>query len=127
MPKLRTLHFRNLPKTDLTGSFLPMDYMVKSLASVILESHARGKSSSRQNPLTTIAFGAPVYSDIHIGSNHFFRNPVRDYLQLRVYHVDYKYQSVLGPSPTVTQVAKGIADDAAICHDKDLLNEYWLA
>ncbi len=126
MPKLRTFHCRNLPEISLTESFQPMDYVVKSLASIFLD-HARGKSSSRQNPLTTIAFGVPVYSDIHIGSNHFFRHPVRDYLQLRVYHVDHKYQSVLGPSPTVTQVAKGIADDAAICHDKDLLNAYWLA
>lgn len=100
--------------------------MVKSLASAIMDKYPPGKSSTCQKPLTTIAIGAPVYRDIHIGSNHFPRDSGRDFLQLRVYHVDHQYQSVLGPSPIVTQVAKGTADDAVMCLDKDLLNEYWL-
>lgn len=126
-PKLRTLHLRNLPKTDLTSSFLPTDDIVKSLAFAIQDMYSRGKPPNRQMALTTIALGAPLYRDIHIGSNHFPSEPVRDYLQLRVYHVDYKCQSVLGPSPTVTQVAKGTADDATTCFDKDVLHEYWLS
>ena len=127
MPKLRTLHLRNLPTTNVTESFLPTDYMVKSLASALLDSYARTKPSSLPKPLTTIALGHPLYRDIHIGSNHFPSDPIRDFLQLRVYHVDYRYRSVLGPSPTVTQVAKGTADDATTCLDKDILHEYWLA
>lgn len=127
MPKLRTLHFRNLPKTDLTTSFIPNDYMLKSFVSAFLGLDAGGKRSKRQKLLTTIAIGAPVYRDIHIGSNHFPSDPARDFLQLRVYHVDYKYQSVIGTSPTITLVARGTADDATTCLDKEALHEYWLA
>lgn len=101
--------------------------MIKGLANAVLDVFNCGNSSIRQNSLTTIALGAPVYRDIHMGSNCFPSDPVRDYLQLRVFHVDYGYQSVLGPSPVVTQVAKGTVDDATICVDKDLLQEYWLA
>lgn len=127
MPKLRTLHLRNLPRTDLTASFLATDYMVKGLASSVLDLYAGGKPSKGQKSVTTIALGAPIYRDTHIGSNYFPSDPVRDYLQLRVYHVDYKYQSAIGPSPTITQVAKGTAYDATTCQDKDILHEYWLA
>ena len=127
MRKLRTLHFRNLLKTDLTTSFLPTEYMVKGLASALLDVYVGDSPSNGQKSLTTVAFGAPVSRDIHIGSNHFPSDPVRDFLQLRVYHVDYKYQSVLGPSPTVTQVAKGIANGATTCLDKEVLHAYWLA
>ena len=127
MPKLRTLHLRNLPKTDLTACCVPIDYMVKGFASAFLELDTGGIPFKHQNSLNTIALGAPVYRDLHIGSNHFPRDPVQDFLQLRVYHVDYKYQSVIGPSPTVTLVAKGTADDATTCLDKEVLHEYWLA
>ena len=127
MPKLRTLHIRNLPKTALTELCLPTDYLVRGIASAILDAYARGKLSNRRKSLTTIALGAPLYRDIHIGSNHFPKDPTRDFLQLRVYHVDYEYQSAIGPLPTVTQVAQGTADDATTCLDKDILHEYWLA
>ena len=127
MRKLRTLHLRNQPKTDLTKAFLATNYIVKGLASSILDWYAGGKPSEGHKSLTAIALGAPVYRDLHIGSNHFPRDPVQDFLQLRVYHVEYKYQSVIGPSPTVTLVAKGTADDATTCLDKEFLHEYWLA
>lgn len=127
MPKLQTLHFRNLPKTSLTEIYLSTDHLVKGIASTILDAYARGKVSNRPKSLTTIALGAPLYRDIHIGSNHFPKDPTRDFLQLRVYHVDYKYQSAIGPLPIVTQVAKGTADAATTCLDKDILHEYWLA
>ncbi len=128
MPKLRTLHFRNLPKIALTEiCLLPTDYLVKGIASAILDSYAHGKLSNRRGSLATIALGAPLYRDIHIGSNHFPNDLSRDFLQLRVYHVDYKYQSAIGPLPIVTQVAKGTADAATTWLDKDILHEYWLA
>ena len=126
LPKLRTLHLRNLPKLDLTTSYLPTDYLVKGIASNMLDRYADGNPSNRRNSLITIALGAMLYRDVHIGSNYFPSDPVHDYLQLRVYHVDLSYQSVLGPSPTVTQVAKGFVDDVTMCSDKDLLSEYWL-
>ena len=126
LPKLRTLHLRNLPKVDLTTSYLPIDYLVKGIASKILDRYADGKPSSRRKSLITIALGAVLYRDIYTGSNHFPRDPVHDYLQLRVYHVDLSYQSILGPSSTVTQVAKGFVDDVTMCFDKEVLSEYWL-
>lgn len=127
MKTLRTLHIRNLPKSDLNAACLPTDYMVKSLATMVADILAKGIRSNHPPLLNTIAIGTPVYRDIYIGSNHFPHDPARDYMQLRVYHVDYKCQSILGTSPMVTQVAKGTADDAATCLDKDLLHDYWLA
>ena len=127
MPKLRTLHIRNLPPTELNKSYLPTDYMIKGLAYAVLDAFTCGNSSTRQKSITTIAVGAPVYRDIHIGSSCLPSNLVRGFLQLRVYHVDHEYQSILGPSPVVTQVAKGTADDATTCVDKDILHKYWLA
>lgn len=101
--------------------------MVRGIASAIVDVYARGEPAARPNSLTTIALGAPVCGDIHIGSNHFPRDSVRDFLQLRVYHVDYRYPSALGPMYVVTQVAKGTAFDATACIDEDVLHQYWLA
>ena len=127
LPKLRTLHLRNLPTTNLTESYLPVDYLVRGTACTVLDRYADNKSLNRRKSLITIALGASLYQDIVIGSNHFSSDPVHDYLQLRVYHVDFNYQSVLGPLPTVTQVAKGFIDAATMCSDKDLLRQSWLA
>ena len=126
LPKLRTLHLRNLPEIDWTESYLSTDYLVKGIACTILDRYADSKPSNGRKTLIAIALGEPLYRDFHIGSNHFPSDPVRDYLQLRVYHVDFNYQSLLGPSPTVYQVAKGFVDDATMCSDKELLCEYWL-
>lgn len=127
MKTLRTFHIRNLPEIDFNETYLPIVYAVQSLAKLIADILASGKKSDHLPLLDTIALGAPVYRDIHVGSNHFPSESVRNFLQLRVYHVDYGYQSVLGPSPTVTEVAKGTADDATTCIDKGILHEYWLA
>ena len=126
LPKLRTLHLRNLPTIASTELYVSMDYLVKGIACTALDGYTGGKPSKRRKSLITIALGATVYRDIYTGSSHVNRDPVHDYLQLRVYHVDFSYQSVLGPSPTVTQVAKGFVDDATMCFDKELLCEYWL-
>lgn len=127
LPNLRTLHLRNLPTTNLTETYLPVDYLVRGTACKVLDRYADSKSLNRQKSLVTIALGASLYQDTVIGSNHFSSDPVHDYLQLRVYHVDFNYQSVLGPLPTVTQVAKGFIDAATMCSDKELLRQCWLA
>ena len=127
LPKLRTLHLRNLPQIGLTTFYLPIDYLVKGIASNVLDSYANSNPFNCRNSLIKIALGASIYRDVHIGSNHFPSDLARDYLQLRVYHVDFNNQSVLGPSPTVAQVAKGFVDDATMCSDKELLCEHWLA
>ena len=100
-----------------------MDYLVKSIACIALDGYIGGKLSTCRKSLTTIALGAASFEDIY---ESVIYNRVQDYLQLRVYRVDLNYESVLGPSPTITQVAKGFVDDATMCFDKDLLSEYWL-
>ena len=103
-----------------------MDYLVKAIAYTALDGYTGGKPSKRRKSLITIALGAADFEDIYEGTSRVIDDPVQDYLQLRVYHVDLSYQSVLGPSPTLTQVAKGFVDDAAMCFDKELLCEHWL-
>ena len=100
--------------------------MVRGIASGIVDVYARSGTSDHRRSLTTIALGTPVYGDIHIGSNHFPRDPVRDFIQLRVYRVDCRCPSALGSMDRVTQVAEGTAFDAAECVDEDVLHQYWL-
>ena len=117
-----------MPSIDPAGCIVPIDCMAKSLASAVLDTYLRSQPSNCQRPLTTIALGVPTYADVHIGCNHFRKDSIREYLQLRVFYVDYHYRSVRGPTPTVTEVATGVADDATMCVDQDFLNEsYWLA
>ena len=125
LPKLRTLHLRNLPTIASVEFYIPMDYMVKGIACAALDGYTGGKPSERRKSLTTIALGAILCEDFDTDSSCVDLDPVHDYLQLRVYHVDLNYQSVLGPSPTATQVAKGFVDDATMCFDKELLCEHW--
>lgn len=112
---------------NLNESFLPTGFMVYGLATMVANFLAKGEQSDLSPLLDTIAFGVPVYRDIHIGSNHFPRDLVRDFLQLRVYHVDYNYQPVFRTNLVVTDLVKGSADDTSLCLDRDVLHQYWLA
>lgn len=102
---------------------MPMEYYVKGLATMVVDI----ANATRKSKLKTIAIGAPFYRDLYIGLHHAIRTPVSDLLSLRVYSVDYNYQSPSGPSPVLSQIIKGAAYSSEDeLYPKDLLNDYWL-
>ena len=85
--------------------------------------------------LKTIALGALTYRDVYVGEkwrdsctllDTSTLNQTDDYLQLRVYHVDYCY-TVLGThSPLLTLMTKGCPCDFPPYSDIKILEPYWL-
>ena len=122
MPCLEALNIRNLP--ELTGrTTFPIDYFVKGLASRFVDI-----INKEQKPtLTTVALGAPLYSDIHIGTYHIVHTRASDFLRFRMYHVDYSYRSSVSVSPVLSEVIKGAASTCEeSLYPKHFLDKYWL-
>ena len=97
MPDLEVINIRNLPLLNARLAIPHMDYFVKSLAAMFVE---------------TVALGAPLYKDVNIGTHHVAHTPVSDFLRFRVYNVDYNYPSPSGLSTVLSELAKGAAVSA---------------
>ena len=123
MTSLEAFNIRNLP--EISGKVaMPMDYFVKSLAAMFVD--VAGKAE-RPDSLRTIAIGAPLYQDLHIGTHHVIHTDLSDYLRFRVYDVDYNYPSRMGRSPTLREIVRGAANtsEEQFSHES-LLYSYWL-
>ena len=128
---------------DLDGS--AVEPVLRGLATTIVD--LIRSSPDRQVPLetmeggysvpglTTIALGALTYRDVYVGEkwrdsgtliDESTLDKLDDYLQLRVYHVDYCY-TVLGKySPLLTLMTKGCPCDFPPYSDITILQPYWL-
>ena len=102
---------------------MPMDYFVKGLAAMFVDIINKG----RKPTLTTVALGAPLYTDLHIGTHHIVHTPVSDFLRFRMYHIDYNYRSSAGVSPVLSEIIKGATSTyEKSSYPKHFLDNYWL-
>lgn len=139
-PNLKVLNIRNMPETQ---DELAVEPMLRGLATTMMD--LIRSSPDRRIPLEengcavlelkTIALGALTYRDVYVGEKWreantsldiSTLNQTDDYLQLRVYHVDYCY-TVLGKhSPLLTLMTKGCPWDFPPYDDIKILQPYWL-
>ena len=141
-PNLKVLNIRNMPANE---DDLAVETVLRGLATTVVD--LIRSSPDRPVPgrmfdtgygvpeLKTIALGALTYRDVYVGEK--WRGPDTifdtstlnksdDYLQLRVYHVDYCY-TVLGThSPLLTLMTKGCPCDFPPYSDMKILKPYWL-
>ena len=123
MPYLEVLNIRNLPEISVKTA-MPMDYFVKGLAATFVDIVNKERKSTL---LKIVALGAPLYTDMKIGTHHIVHTDVSDLVRLRVYSVDYDYPSPSGLAPVLSQIVKGAAcntDDGL--SQSELLYDYWL-
>lgn len=125
MPCLEVLNIRNLPQLSARLPMPHMDYFVKSLATMFVDTVNKERESTLL--LKTVAVGAPLYRDLLIGTHALPDTVLSDYVRFRVYSVDYRYPSPTSFSNVLSEVAKGaaVSADEAFTHKK-LLNDYWL-
>ena len=123
MPHLAAFNIRNLPA--ISGRVaMPMDYFVKGLATLFVDvTNKQGRLDS----LRTIALGAPLYRDLHIGTHHVIHTDLSDYLRFRVYIIDHIYPSPIGTSPVLREIVRGAANTSEEKFSESyLLDNYWL-
>ena len=115
MKKLKHLSIRNMPQMASTLGPTP-EFLLKSLANIFVDIVNLHKPSGCGPLLRTLAIGAPLYRDVRVGTNHFSNNLVYDpsveFLQFRIYQVDYNYESLQPLATAVSLIAKGTPDDA---------------
>lgn len=114
MKWLRHFNIRNLPNMPTMDHFLlPVENTLQGLADMFMGIVNAGRPTERYPQLDTIAIRALLYRDIKIRISQFSSNPiaelVADFLQIRIYNVDYNYRSPLlsDTSMVVSQIAKG--------------------
>lgn len=123
MKRLQLLNIRNMPELPAAYCPLALDYTLKGLATMFIDI-ADTKRNPKCTPLLKIiAIGAPLYRDNRIGTNQFPDNHVVDFLQLRVYHVDYDYQSGGTHQYVLSQVAKGTQNE--VCGSLGIRDWLW--
>ena len=140
-PKLEVLNIRNMPETR--GEFI--EPVLRGLATTIVDlirsspdrrvPGGRLESGYGVPELRTIALGALTYRDVYVGEkwrdsctilDTSTLTPTDDFLQLRVFHVDYCY-TVLGKySPLLTLMTKGCPCDFPPYNGIKILQPYWL-
>lgn len=128
MKRLESFSVRNTPKIDRSIlNALLIDHTIKGFATRFLEIINQGRCPGPSPLLKTISIGALLYRDVNIGASQFSKNLAVDALQLRIYHVDYDYQSLGVHSIVVTQIAKGTPHETWRLGVYDFpLWSYWL-
>ncbi len=127
LSQLQTLNIRNLPKATKFRTWLPNDYMMEGLATMLINIATKNARSDQTLALKTIAIGASTYGNVMLGMNHYTPNIASTFLQLRIYHVNYdcRYRSSL--SPKLHLIARGTSADACGNADNlDIFRPYWL-
>lgn len=77
--------------------------------------------------LKTLAIGALTYGNVRMGVNHYPLYRFANFLQLRIYRVEYNGPAPGHRSPRLHLVAKGTpADAVGIAENLDIFETYWL-
>ena len=77
--------------------------------------------------LRTVAIGASTYGSMMMGVNSYPMHQTADFLQLRIYHIDYDVWSQGIKKPRPRLIAKGTPSDArGNAENLDLFSVYWL-
>ena len=111
----------------MTLSCLPNDYLVEIAGTMLLDIITQDTKPEQAIPLKTLAIGAATYGNARIGGGYYTGNRVSDYLQLRIYHVNYdcRYRNPL--STSLQLIAKGTPADAlGRAEYLDIFKLYWL-
>lgn len=123
MSALEVLNIRNIPQSKRRLTMPHVDYFVKSLVAMFVDIMNKDRESTL---LQTVAIGAPLYKDIHIGTHHLTHTAISDFVRFRVYSIDYKYPSPIGRSTVLIEVVDGAAIIAEDFRHTKLLDYYWL-
>lgn len=104
LPKLKTMHIRNCPKTHVEAEYFPYESLYQSLAEQLY--HALPTSS----PLKNIGFNPLNIRYDWIGSN-FSQDPEEtlEFIKFRLYHSSSRLED-RDTKPRL--VAKGVCDEA---------------
>ena len=132
LKQLQTLNIRNLPVNEGTETWLPEEYKLEALGTMLLNIMTKKMTRIDGAPvLKTLALGASTFGNVRMGVSHFTPNSVSTFLQLRIYHVNYdcnydcRYQNSL--SPKLHLIARGTPADAYGNADNlDIFSLYWL-
>ena len=124
---LQTLNIRNLPVATTSKTWLPNDYMMEGLATMLLNIVTKNARTTQTLALRTVAIGAPTYGSVRVGMNHYTPSSTSDFFQLRIYHVNYGCQYRDSLSPKLHPIAKGTPADAwGNADNLNIFNLYWL-
>ncbi|CAD6593210.1 MAG: hypothetical protein ASARMPREDX12_006936 [Alectoria sarmentosa] len=124
---LQTLNVRNLPAANATETWLPEEYMLEGLGTMLLNIITKKTRIDRVPVLKTLALGASTYSNVRMGVSHYPPSKASTFLPLRIYHVNYdcRYQNSL--SPKLHLIARGTPADAwGNAENLDIFRLCWL-
>ncbi len=115
-----------MPAVPITSK-LPVDHMLKKFADKFMNIAASSNYPGRRPTFKILGLGAPLYRDVKIGASHVPNSYLAEFLQLRLYHVDYSSQLPDGSSVAISQIAKGTPDKAWDLGFYDVPSwSYWL-
>ena len=127
LSQLQTLNIRNLPVATTSKTWLPNDYMMEGLATMLLNIATKNARTAQALALKTVAIGAPTYGSVRVGTNHYTPSSTSDFLQLRIYHVNYGCQYRDSLSPKLHLIARGTPADAwGNAENLNIFTLYWL-
>lgn len=108
-------------------TWLPNDYMIDGLASMLLDLVTKKARMEQAPALTTLAIGASTYGSARVGMGHYAPNSASTFLQLRIYHVNYDCRYRNSVSPKLHLIARGTPADAwGNAENLDIFTLYWL-
>ena len=124
---LQTLNIRNLPVATTSKTWLPNDYMMEGLATMLLNIVTKNARTTQALALKTVAIGAPTYGSVRVGMNHYTPSSTSDFYQLRIYHVNYGCQYRDSLSPKLHLIARATPADAwGNAENLNIFTLYWL-
>ena len=127
LSQLQTLNIRNLPVATTPKTWLPNNYMMEGLATMLLNIVTKNAQTPQTLTLKTIAIGAPTYGSVRVGMNHYTPSSISDFFQLRIYHVSYGCQYRNSLSPKLHLIARGTPADAwGNAENLNIFTLYWL-
>lgn len=122
MSQLQTLNVRNLPPAKTSETWLPIDYMLDGLATMLLNIVTK-----KARTLKTLAIGASTYGSVRVGMGHYTPNSASTFLQLRIYHINYDCRYRNSITPKLHLIGRGTPADAwGEAENLDIFTLYWL-
>lgn len=101
--------------------------MLDGLASMLLDKINTKARIDKPPTLKTLAIGTLTYANVMMGVNHYPTHEFANFLQLRIYRVDYSYTIEGVRTPRLHMIAKGTpADAVGIAENLDIFDVYWL-
>jgi len=124
---LETLNVRNSPEAPIVKHWFPNDYVIEALVTLLVDVLKIKARRDRPRLLKTIGVGSHTYGNAVMGANHYPMHKAADFLQLRIYRVNYGHSSRGSNSPRPHLIAKGTPADAyGEAENLDIFNVYWL-